>query len=432
MRVLMFGWEFPPHITGGLGTACFGLTKGLSKHHIDILFVVPRAYGDESSEAARLVNASEVSVDMEESEYQKYWKRISYMQIGSNIIPYVGPEEFKEIMSKSELEKASLESKVLSKKYTFSGKYGQDLLEEVSRYALVASAIAAKNEFDLIHAHDWLTYSAGIAAKKVSGKPLVVHMHATEFDRSGENINQAVFDIEKKGMEEADRVITVSNLTRKIVIEKYGINPDKITTVYNAVEPADKSHLDDIHKTVKEKVVTFLGRITFQKGPEYFIESAKKIIDKDSNVRFVMAGTGDMMNRMIKRVAELKIANKFHFTGFLQGQDVDRMLAVSDVFVMPSVSEPFGIVPLEAMRSNVPVVISRQSGVSEILKHALKVDFWDIDAMADAIYGLLHYDALSRMFRKYGKSEVENLKWENAAFHVKNIYSELLNVTAKQ
>ncbi|MCF8236026.1 MAG: glycosyltransferase family 4 protein [Bacteroidales bacterium] len=428
----MFGWEFPPHITGGLGTACFGLTKGLSKHHIDILFVVPRAYGDESSETARLVNASEVSVDMEESEYQEYWKRISYMQIGSNIIPYVGPEEFKEIMSKSELEKASLESKVLSKKYTFSGKYGQDLLEEVSRYALVASAIAARNEFDIIHAHDWLTYSAGIAAKKVSGKPLVVHMHATEFDRSGENINQAVFDIEKKGMEEADRVITVSNLTRKIVIEKYGINPDKITTVYNAVEPADKSHLDDIHKTVQEKVVTFLGRITFQKGPEYFIESAKKIIDKDSNVRFVMAGTGDMMNRMIKRVAELRIANKFHFTGFLQGQDVDRMLAVSDVFVMPSVSEPFGIVPLEAMRSNVPVVISRQSGVSEILKHALKVDFWDIDAMADAIHGLLHYDALSRMFRKYGKSEVENLKWENAAFHVKNIYSELLNVTAKQ
>lgn len=428
----MFGWEFPPHITGGLGTACFGLTKGLSKHAVDILFVVPRAYGDESSEAARLVNASDVTVDMEESEYQEYWKRISYMQIGSNIIPYVGPEEFKELMSKSELEKASLESRVLSKKYTFSGKYGHDLLEEVSRYALVASAIAAKNKFDIIHAHDWLTYSAGIAAKKVSGKPLVVHMHATEFDRSGENINQAVFDIEKKGMEEADRVITVSNLTRKIVIEKYGINPDKINTVYNAVEPADKSHLDDIKKTVKEKVVTFLGRITFQKGPEYFIESAKKIIDKDSNVRFVMAGTGDMMNKMIKRVAELRIANKFHFTGFLRGQDVDRMLAVSDVFVMPSVSEPFGIVPLEAMRSNVPVVISRQSGVSEILKHALKIDFWDIDAMADAIYGLLHYDALSKMFRKHGKTEVENLKWENAAFHVKNIYSELLNLTAKQ
>lgn len=427
MRVLMFGWEFPPHITGGLGTACFGLTKGLSKHDVDILFVVPKAYGDEDQKAARLVNAGDVTVDIEDSDYKEYWKRITYMQIGSNLIPYVGPEEFKKIMNKVELDKITSQSNVLSKKFTFSGKYGKDLLDEVSRYALVTSAVAARNNFDVIHAHDWLTYPAGIAAKDVSGKPLVVHMHATEFDRSGENINKSVYDIERKGMEEADRVITVSNLTRQIVIEKYGIDPNKVFTVYNAVEPADKSHLEDINKKVREKVVTFLGRITFQKGPDYFIEAAKKVIDKDPDVRFVMAGTGDMMNRMIKRVAELRIGTKFHFTGFLKGYDVDKMLAMSDVFVMPSVSEPFGIVPLEAMRSNVPVIISKQSGVAEILVHAIKVDFWDIDAIADSIYGLVNYEGLTRMFRKYGKSEVESLKWENAAYHVKNIYLSLLN-----
>jgi len=427
MRVLMFGWEFPPHITGGLGTACFGLTRGLSKHGVDVLFVVPKAFGDENQEAVRLIDASDVNVDMQESEFKEYWKRITYMQIGSNLIPYVGPEEFKRIMEQGEFEKEAVTNRILSKKFEFSGKYGSNLLDEVSRYALIASAIAAKNDFDIIHAHDWLTYPAGIAAKSASGKPLVVHMHATEFDRSGENVNQDVYDIERKGMEEADMVITVSNLTRKRVIERYGIDPDKVVTVYNAVEPADKSHLDHVNKTVREKVVTFLGRITFQKGPDYFIEAAKKVLDKDQNVRFVMAGKGDMLNKMIKRVAGLRIATKFHFTGFLQGYDVDRMLAMSDVFVMPSVSEPFGIVPLEAMRTNVPVVISKQSGVSEILVHALKVDFWDIDAMADAIYGLLHYDGLSRTFTKFGKSEVENLKWENAAYHVKKVYQSLLN-----
>lgn len=427
MKVLMFGWEFPPHITGGLGTACFGLTKGLAKHNVDVQFVVPKAYGDENQEAVRLLSASDVEIDVEDQEYKDYWNRISYMEIGSNIIPYVGPEEFKKLVEESELKKELAGSSVFTRKYNFSGKYGKDLLEEVSRYALIGSAIAGKSHFDVIHAHDWLTYPAGIAAKYISGKPLVVHMHATEYDRSGENINQSVFEIEKKGMMEADRVITVSNLTRKTVIEKYGIDPNKIITIYNAVEPSDKSHLAEISKAVPEKIVTFLGRITFQKGPDYFVEAAHKVIKKDPNVRFVMAGTGDMMNRMVKRVAELRIGTKFHFTGFLKGPDVDRMLAQSDVFVMPSVSEPFGIVPLEAMRSNVPVVISRQSGVAEILKHALKVDFWDVDAMADCIYGLINYDGLSKMFRRYGKDEVDSLKWENAAYHTKNVYSSLLN-----
>lgn len=424
MRVLMFGWEFPPHITGGLGTACFGLTKGLLKKDVEVIFVVPKAYGDEDQSVVRLVNASDISVDITDTEYQEYWKRITYMQIGSNLIPYVGPEEFRKMVDNNELEDTIKKDNVLSRKFEFSGMYGKDLIDEVKRYALVASAVAAKLDFDVIHAHDWLTYPAGIAAKSVSGKPLVTHMHATEFDRSGENVNQNVYDIERKGMEEADMVIAVSNLTKKIVTTRYGIDESKVVTVHNAVEPSDGSG-PTANRAVREKVVTFLGRITFQKGPDYFVEAAKMVIDKDPNVRFVMAGTGDMMNKIIKRIAELKISTKFHFTGFLKGGDVDRMFSLSDVFVMPSVSEPFGIVPLEAMRSNVPVVISKQSGVSEILVHALKVDFWDVHGMADAIYGLLHYDGLSKMFRRYGKDEVDSLKWENAAIKVKEVYQRL-------
>jgi len=424
MKVLMFGWEFPPHISGGLGTACYGLTKGLAYHDTEVIFVVPKAYGDEDQSAVRLVNASDVVVDSTDSDYQEFWKKITYLEIGSNLIPYVSPEEFRKYAEENKLDSTSLEETVMSTKFTFSGKYGKDLMAEVSRYALVGAGIAAKSDFDVIHAHDWLTYSAGIAAKKVTGKPLVVHMHATEFDRSGQSVNQEVYDIERKGMEAADRVITVSNFTRAIVIEKYGIDPEKIYTVHNAVEPSDKK-VDELDRKVKEKVVTFLGRLTQQKGPEYFIEAANLILQRDPNVRFVMAGSGDLMNKMIKRVAQLKIGTKFHFTGFLRGADVDKMLGLSDVFVMPSVSEPFGIVPLEAMRSSVPVVISKQSGVSEILKHALKVDFWDVNGMADAIYGLLHYDSLRDMFQKYGKDEVDSLKWDNAAYNVVQVYESL-------
>jgi glycosyltransferase involved in cell wall biosynthesis len=348
------------------------------------------------------------------------------MEIGSNIIPYVSPEEFERIHSQEELDKISEESRVFAEKYQFKGGYSKDLFEEVSRYALVASALAASKDFDLIHSHDWLTYPAGIAAKYVSGKKLVIHVHATEFDRSGENVNPPVFEIEKKGMEEADKIIAVSNFTRNIVIEKYGIPAEKVVTVHNAVEPGVEKDVNG-HKHVPQKIVTFLGRITFQKGPDYFIEAARLVLERDPNVRFVMAGSGDLMEKMIRRVAKLRIGHKFHFTGFLKGTSVDRMLAMSDVFVMPSVSEPFGIVPLEAMRSNVPVVISKQSGVSEVLKHALKVDFWDVNSMADAIYGVTHYDGLSRMFSKYGKDEVESLKWEHSGLKVKEVYKEMLN-----
>lgn len=421
----MFGWEFPPHITGGLGTACFGLTRGLAKKNIEVLFVVPKAFGDEDKTSVRLLSAEEVDVGHTNIDLKEFWKKISYLEISSNIVPYVDPEEFQKLINQSQFEGTEVNESSLKRKFRFSGKYGVNLYEEVTRYALIATSLALNEKFDVIHAHDWLTYPAGIAAKMISGKPLVIHVHATEFDRSGENINQHVYEIEKRGMEVADKIITVSNLTRNIVINKYGIAEDKVVTVHNAVDFGNYDTLQSGERVLPEQIVTFLGRVTFQKGPDYFVEAANKVLKKYPNVRFVMAGSGDMLNRMIRRVAELGISHKFHFTGFLKGPDVNRMFQLSDVYVMPSVSEPFGISPLEAMRSNVPVIISKQSGVAEVLKYAIKIDFWDIDAMADSIYGLLNYKALANFFIKYGQDEVNNLKWENAAQGVKEVYQSV-------
>lgn len=427
MKVLMFGWEFPPHIAGGLGTACYGLTKGLAKHDVDILFVMPSATGDEDQTAVKIVNASDVAFAETWTDMHDFFNKINFLKISSGLVPYIDPQMYPAAVESSSQHSEYEEFKVrFGRKYKFSGKYGKNLMEEVARYAMVATSIAMKNDFDVIHAHDWLTYAAGIAAKKVSGKPLVIHVHATEYDRSGENVNQEVYNIERMGMLAADKIITVSNLTRNIVINKYGIDTKKVITVHNAVDFNEFKHID-AQRGVTEKIITFLGRITFQKGPEYFIEAAAKVLKRYSNVRFVMAGNGDLMNRSIRRVAKLGIADKFHFTGFLRGNDVKKMFAYSDVYVMPSVSEPFGISPLEAMKSNVPTIISKQSGVAEVLKYAIKVDFWDIDAMADAMYALLAYPALPQMSIRCGVDEVNSLKWENAAVKIKNVYSLAMN-----
>ena len=427
MRVLMFGWEFPPHISGGLGTASFGLTKGMaSLDGIEVIFVVPKVWGDENQDAVRLIGANKTPVAFKQIHYQGVRQPIEKIEISSRIIPYTGSEDFWKIMNSEVSGRKILIHTNDEGLVDFSGTYGGNLLDEIYKYSVVASIIAEENEFDIIHAHDWLTYPAGIAAKEVSGKPLVIHVHATEFDRSGGNVNPEVYRIERDGMQAASKIITVSNLTRDIVINKYNVHPDKVETVYNAVEPVKITDDVIIEKGFDEKVVTFLGRITLQKGPEYFIEAAYKVLQVMHNVRFVMAGSGDMMERMIRRAASLKITDRFHFTGFLRGIDVFTMLAMSDVYIMPSVSEPFGISPLEAMQSNVPVIISKQSGVAEILTHAVKTDFWDIDAMADAIYGILNYPSLSSMFIKKGKEEVIRLKWDNSARHVKDIYDRVV------
>ena len=435
----MFGWEFPPHIAGGLGTACYGMTRGLARNDVEVTFVMPRASGDEDERFVKVVNASDVEARYCDSTIEgadDIMRKISFIHIDSNMVPYISPEEFatyREGYERTGRKFWEKEGDSWTQRYTFSGKYGANLMEEVARYAVVAAEVARQLEgqFDVIHAHDWLTYFAGIAAKRVSGKPLVVHMHATSFDRSSsDNIDTRVYEIERAGMAAADRVIAVSNLTRKIVIEKYNIPAEKVVTVHNAVRFAEKEQ-ELPERGVSDKIVTFLGRITFQKGPDYFVEAAAKVLKRVPNVRFVMAGSGDMMNHVIRRVARLGIADRFHFTGFLKGDDVHKMFQLSDVYIMPSVSEPFGISPLEAMRANVPSIISKQSGVAEVLDYAVKVDSWDVDAMADAIYGFVKYPALAKMFSEKGLEEVTGLKWNNAAAKIKAVYEDAINECAK-
>lgn len=425
MKVLMFGWEFPPHITGGLGTACYGMTKSLSRKNVETIFVVPKVYGDEDKDAARIIGADgyRISEQILDKEFREKVLKIS---IDSNLIPYVYPDG-PVFTEQQDLEVKLNAIRDQASTFHFSGTYGANLYEEVSRFAFIAGIIGAEYKFDVIHAHDWLTFQAGVAAKHISGKPLIVHVHATEFDRSGENVNKHVFSIEKLGMTEADMVVCVSNLTRNIVISRYGINPKKVKVVHNGVDfKPSKLSMVEKQKTVPEKVVTFMGRITYQKGPDYFVEAAYKILERTSNVRFVMAGDGDMLKHCIMRVGKLRMGDKFHFTGFLKGSDVERMLANTDVFVMPSVSEPFGIAPLEAMRSKVPVIISKQSGVSEVLDYALKVDFWDVDALADAIYGLVTYPALSQLLKQEGYLEASDLKWDKVADNLIRCYKALV------
>ena len=440
MRVLMFGWEFPPHIAGGLGTACYGMTRGLARNDVEVIFVMPRASGDEDERFVKVINASDIEARYSSGSTVEgaddIMRKISFIHIDSNMVPYISPEEwdtYREEYERTGRKIWEREGDSWTQRYTFSGKYGANLMEEVARYAVVAAEVARQLEgqFDVIHAHDWLTYFAGIAAKRVSGKPLVVHMHATSFDRSSsDNIDTRVYEIERAGMAAADRVIAVSNLTRNIVIEKYNIPAERVVTVHNAVRFVNND-VEVPERGVEDKIVTFLGRITFQKGPDYYVEAAAKVLKRVPNVRFVMAGSGDMMNHVIRRVARLGIADRFHFTGFLKGDDVHKMFQLSDVYIMPSVSEPFGISPLEAMRANVPVIISKQSGVAEVLDYAVKVDYWDVDAMADAIYGFVKYPALAKMFSTKGLEEVTGLKWNNAAAKVKAVYQDAINECAK-
>ena len=424
----MFGWEFPPHISGGLGTACYGLTKGLSlQTDIEVIFVVPKVWGDEKVPGISLIGANNVQIKKYAFKFAEHSKNMQYLEVESSIVPYTDPDEFFKLREKGLSDQYKTVEVTSEGTVPFSGKYGPNLIDEIHRYAVIAELIAREHDFDIIHAHDWLTYPAGIAAQKVSGKPLIVHVHATEFDRSRGNINPVVYDIEYSGMHSASHIIAVSNLTRNMVIEKYHIDSEKITTVYNAVEPIEKSKKLHFKRDTNEKLVTFLGRITMQKGPEYFVEAAYKVLQKTDNVHFVMAGSGDMLQKMISMVAAKKMGNKFHFTGFLSGDEVFELLSMSDVYIMPSVSEPFGISPLEAIQSDVPVIISRQSGVAEVITHAFKIDYWDIDAMADAIYGLTQYPALGSTFRTLSRKEIAYLKWDTAAKKVREVYNKVVN-----
>ena len=405
----MFGWEFPPFNKGGLGTACYGLTRGLKNKNVEVTFVVPRAPKGITGKYVNLLSANDLS-------------KFTFKEIISPLTPYMTQEEYHHmILSHSPSSKDN-------------NLYGKDLFSEVERYAQKASLIATNTEYDVIHAHDWLTYKAGIAAKRVSGKPLVVHMHATEFDRTGGNgINQYVYDIEREGMHAADKVIAVSNFTKNKVIEHYGVPPEKIEVVHNAVDfPENTFSNEELGLKEKEKVVLFLGRITLQKGPEYFLYAAKMVADYMDNVTFVVAGSGDMQPFLINKAAELGIADRMLFTGFLRGRDIDRAYQMADLYVMPSVSEPFGITPLEAMRNNTPVLISNQSGVSEVINHCLKVDFWDIHDIASKMVSVLEHKELQETLLEFGGREIKKFSWDIPAEKCLNVYNNVVSTQKQQ
>ena len=413
MKALMFGWEFPPHILGGLGTASYGLTKGMSlQHDMEITFVIPKPHGDEDQSFLKIIGACNVPV---------VWKDNTWEHVNNRIGKIMHPDEYFWLRNGIKYDFTRIYTNDLGC-IGFSGRYPDNLIEEISNYEAVASVLAHQLEFDVIHSHDWLTYPAGVFVKRITGKPLVIHVHATDFDRSRGKVNPTVYNIEKTGMDAADHIMTVSNLTRKIVIEKSHQDPRKVTTVHNAVEPLE--HVENfVKKPRKDKVVTFLGRITMQKGPEYFVEAAHRVIQRTKNVRFVMAGSGDMMDAMIDLAAKRGIADRFHFPGFQRGSEVHEMLAQSDVYIMPSVSEPFGISPLEAMQVGTPSIISYQSGCAEILTHVIKTDYWDIDAMADAVYSIVTYPSMYKSLRELGLKEVNNIKWYDAGLKVRDIYN---------
>lgn len=443
MRILMYGWEFPPHISGGLGVACFGMTKALADQGHDITFVLPKLKDGMPTQmhlnlmgvdkpiaggaALGKARISDTSAPVSES-LRTLLDKIETIEIDSPISPYMNEKSYLEMLTHLQAERERRlreETGFDLSPVEVSGDYGPNLITEILRYAKSAGNLAAFMEHDVIHTHDWLTVLAGIEAKRISGKPLVVHIHALEFDRSGDSVNQVVYDIERYGMEMADQVVAVSHYTKSIIVKRYGIPESKVKVVYNAVQRNESPLRHVFKKDRKEKVVLFLGRITFQKGPDYFVEAAARVLEHRENVRFVMAGSGDMAPRLIERVAELGMGRKFHFTGFLGGQELERVFLESDIYVMPSVSEPFGISPLEAMYFDVPVIISNQSGVAEVLTHALKFDFWDVNDLAGKILAMLDHNPLRQELMEQGARELEGFQWSKAASALENIYNDV-------
>jgi glycosyltransferase involved in cell wall biosynthesis len=423
----MLGWEFPPFISGGLGTACYGLTRALDQLGVKVTFVLPKMVESAYVSHVKLLTPGSCQEKTDWTTREKELANVSFRSIASPLQAYATPETYEERLERTRRVKEHVASRGPGGSHEGAGPdYGGDMYREIRRYAAVACDLARDEEFDVIHAHDWMTYPAAVAVAAMSGKPLVVHIHSTEFDRSGEHVNQVIYDIEREGMERADKVIAVSHYTRGIVISRYGIPGEKVEVVYNGVER--NGHWAPERACIRrdEKLVLFLGRITMQKGPEYFLYAAKKVLEVMDNVKFVMAGSGDLMHRSIELAAQLGIGQKVLFTGFLRGDDVRKIYRMADLYVMPSVSEPFGIAPLEALDQDVPVIISKQSGVSEVLTHALKVDFWDVNEMANKIVAVLKYPPLQTTLRSHGNFEVRKLRWNDAARQCAGVYEQLL------
>ncbi len=411
MKILMLGWELPPLYVGGIGLVCYELLKEFSNKDIEVTFVMP--LGPEeglSSDYANIIIAEHCVVS------KKF--KIKKIKIPCLAKPYQSPLEY--------IDEYKRFSKLFSSRNELN-LYGSNLFQEVDLFAKRLYLIADKLDFDIIYAHDWMTFPAAIGVKHKTGKPLIVHVHNTIFDRYLGNASKIERDIEFNGLNQADKVIAISNYVKSRLIDKYRINSSKIVVVHNA----RNTYFDSINSYQKfsignKKVVLFAGRITIQKGPEYFLYAAKKVLEKRKDVVFVMAGSGDMLSRMIDLSASLGIAKNVLFTGRYNYEQIVSLYARADCFVMPSVSEPFGIVPLEAMANYAPCIISKQSGVSEVVKNVLKVDFWDVDEMANKILSVLSYKTLKKQLSVYGKREVDSLTWDKQVDKIIDVFRSVI------
>ncbi len=398
MRVLTFGWDFPPQTTGGLGIACHGLTQELVREGVEVTFVLPRS--QKTTGAAKFKFADVKTVKLRE--------------VNSSLVPYGNSQTMVDVYNESGTKKV----------------FSHSVIEEAHAYAHKAAQIAQEGNFDIIHAHDWTCYLAGVAAKRATGKPLILHVHATAYDQAASNnVDPEVYKIEKESYAIADQIITVSNFTKDIIVNKYGVDPDKVEVIHNGVEVREPNRhepvLSELRKQGK-KVVLYHGRITIQKGVDYFVRAARKVVDYDPDVIFIISGAGDMERQIFDLVGSLGLSNNVKFAGPLWYEERDQMYQSVDLLVMPSVSEPFGLVPLEALQHGTPALISKQSGVSEVLKNTLKVDFWDVDEMANKILATLRYPVMQQQIVKEGKFELLKLSWEKAATKVVSVYRSLL------
>ncbi len=420
-RVLMLGWEYPPFLAGGLGTACQGLVNAL-KDHCDITLIVPQFEQKYAEDRLRILGLNheeagylDATAPAPELSLKKY-----FVDAQLDFTPYPVGISF-EVAEEQRL----LQEDVRQPLFNSSDPYGPNIMAKVYRFREMAVGLALQQDFDVIHAHDWITYPAAIAIQELTGKPLVVHVHSLETDRIGEHHDfsgNAVFEIERSGMLAADRVIPVSEFTKRCAMRLYGVPAEKIFPVYNAIDPAPAYRIE---KPDDVKTVLFLGRVTFQKGPEFMIETAMKLMSRYRKVRFVVAGAGDKLGLLKTMAKEHDLADKFVFTGFLNRQAVRDLLAQTDVYFMPSVSEPFGLSALEAAQFDVPCIVSTQSGVSEVLPNALQADFWDTDRFANYIYALLNYDGLRQDVVQYTRKDMRNISWQEAALDVLDVYSTL-------
>jgi len=402
LRVLMLGWEFPPHVSGGLGTACAGLVGGLAECDVDITFVVPRLAGSDEMSAGSGEHVQIVDCGLTEDEHDP-------VEIDSALLPYLSEAQYARMMERTGR----------------SGTYGDDLFAEVERYA-GAVAQNAEGTYDVVHAHDWMTFPAAIAVSQKLGLPLVLHVHSCEYDRAGAQANARIVEVEQRGLDAAERVICVSRYTAQRLRDRYPVKAEKLRIVHNAVAPGGEQAPSSAGARIDEPIVLYLGRVTYQKGPEYFLEAAARVIKDEPDVKFVMAGGGDLLPAMIERAAELGLARHVHFTGFLRGPEVDRIYDEASLYVMTSVSEPFGIAPLEALARDVPVILSKQTGVSEVLSNVIAVDFWDTESLAARIVEVLRSDELRERLAADGRADAARLTWTRQAELVADVYRELV------